>query len=108
MAHSTSGNLPKITNIVVLMLENRSYDNILGALYLNETPHAGQTLNGLTGCETNTSTSYGAIQVDSATEAVPYPSDTAFSAPVTAIPLWILVKYLGIWRNRLPVTTPPH
>src|SRR5437660_671106 len=45
-----------ITNVVVLMLENRSYDNVLGALSL-PTPSGvvtGQTgLNGLTGNESN-------------------------------------------------------
>lgn len=46
--------MASITNIVVLMLENRSYDNVLGALYLGGTPPAGQSsLNGLTGKETN-------------------------------------------------------
>lgn len=45
---------PTIENIIVVMLENRSYDNILGGLYLNSngapynTPPSGQTkLNGL-------------------------------------------------------------
>jgi phospholipase C len=43
-----------VNNIVVLMLENRSYDNILGALYLHSTPPDGQChLDGLTGNETN-------------------------------------------------------
>lgn len=37
-----------IQHVVVLMLENRSYDNILGALYADTTPPSGQsTLNGL-------------------------------------------------------------
>ena len=46
--------MPNITNVVVLMLENRSYDNVLGALYSNSIAPAGQwSLNGLTGNETN-------------------------------------------------------
>lgn len=55
---STSG--PAITNIIVVMLENRSYDNVLGWLYnpSNEPPYdkapPGQIhLKGLTGNETN-------------------------------------------------------
>lgn len=49
-----------IKNIVVLMLENRSYDNMLGFLYQTsnsppfQTPPPGQkNLNGLTGTESN-------------------------------------------------------
>lgn len=39
--------MPSITNVVVLMLENRSYDNVLGAL-------AGQAPNGLTNAAPST------------------------------------------------------
>lgn len=44
-----------IKHVVVVMLENRSYDNILGGLYLGgNTPPAGQSdLEGLTGAESN-------------------------------------------------------
>ena len=39
-----------IKHIVVVMLENRSYDNILGGLYIDGGAPPGQTgLNGLTG-----------------------------------------------------------
>lgn len=51
---------PNITNIVVLMLENRSYDNLLGWLYhpnnlppYNQAPAGQIQLEGLTGNETN-------------------------------------------------------
>jgi phospholipase C len=51
----------KIEHVVVLMLENRSYDNVLGRLYAasNAPPYDSSTgtgqsdLNGLTGTETN-------------------------------------------------------
>lgn len=39
--------LQKIKHIVVLMLENRSFDNLLGWLYDGETPPRGQEFNGL-------------------------------------------------------------
>ncbi|HVE55652.1 MAG TPA: alkaline phosphatase family protein [Pyrinomonadaceae bacterium] len=39
--------LEKIKHIVVLMLENRSFDNLLGWLYDAETPPRGQEFNGL-------------------------------------------------------------
>ncbi len=49
-----------LTNVVVVMLENRSYDNVLGWLYGSgnaypyDKPPAGQSsLNGLTGTESN-------------------------------------------------------
>ncbi len=61
---------PPITNVVVLMLENRSYDNVLGMLYsaANAAPYqtapSGQThLNGLTGTESNVNPAGGSITV---------------------------------------------
>ncbi len=39
--------LKKIKHIVVLMLENRSFDNLLGWLYEGETPPRGQDFEGL-------------------------------------------------------------
>ena len=63
-----------ITNIVVLMLENRSYDNVLGMLYspANDPPYqqapGGQSvLWGLTGKESNPLPSGGSITVAPAT-----------------------------------------
>jgi phospholipase C len=54
MAASTTGNgLAAIENIVVLMLENRSFDHMLGYLYAstgNASP-SGQPFDGLTGSE---------------------------------------------------------
>jgi phospholipase C len=50
-----NGPLSSINNIVVLMLENRSFDHMLGFLYAssgNVSP-AGQAFEGLTGAESN-------------------------------------------------------
>ncbi|HEX8845764.1 MAG TPA: alkaline phosphatase family protein [Pyrinomonadaceae bacterium] len=53
-------NDPVVTNIIVVMLENRSYDNVLGWLYnpgnnppYNQAPSQQANLNGLNGKETN-------------------------------------------------------
>lgn len=40
--------LSKIKHVVVVMLENRSFDNLLGWLYDGETPPRGQQFEGLT------------------------------------------------------------
>ena len=46
------GNLSRIKHLVVLMMENRSFDHMLG--YLSLTPRAsGKSVNGLTGSEVN-------------------------------------------------------
>jgi phospholipase C len=69
-----------IKHIVVLMLENRSYDNVLGGLYLNgNTPPSGQSdLSGLTGDEWN---------VDpAATLKNPLPNITIQPAQNTTVP----------------------
>src|SRR5919202_1454117 len=39
--------LKKIKHIVVLMMENRSFDNLLGWLYADEAPPRGQQFEGL-------------------------------------------------------------
>jgi phospholipase C len=49
---STDG-LSKINHFVVLMLENRSFDHMLGFLYPNKKGPNGQPFEGLTGKETN-------------------------------------------------------
>jgi phospholipase C len=65
---------PEIKHVVVVMLENRSYDNMLGWLYngSNEdpykTPPPGQSdLQGLTGTETNPS-SGGTVTISNAVQ----------------------------------------
>ena len=53
---SVSGNLAAINHVVVLMLENRSFDHMLGYLYSaqgNVSPLTGQPFEGLTGTEQN-------------------------------------------------------
>lgn len=72
---------PAIENIIVVMLENRSYDNLLGGLYLNtngapyNTPPTGQTnLNGLansSGDPGNYSNPYAASSSSSLTSEQP-------------------------------------
>jgi phospholipase C len=64
---------PPITNVVVLMLENRSYDNVLGMLYnsnyaspYNVAPSGQANLNGLTGTESNPNPLGGSITVSPA------------------------------------------
>jgi len=50
-----ANSLPAIQHVVVLMLENRSFDHMLGYLYAadgNMSP-AGQPYEGLTGTEAN-------------------------------------------------------
>jgi phospholipase C len=45
--------LPKIEHVVQLMLENRSFDQMLGFLYPGKKTPAGQNFEGLTGDEWN-------------------------------------------------------
>ena len=70
-----------ITNIVVVMLENRSYDNILGWLYgsgnaapYNEPPSGQNGLNGLTGSDSNPGCTSGSDPI------------TVHQSPSTAFP----------------------
>jgi phospholipase C len=50
----TSGNgLAAIDHVVVLMLENRSFDHMLGFLYPGNVSSSGQPFDGLTGTESN-------------------------------------------------------
>src|SRR5579862_82470 len=59
------GQLSAISNIVVLMLENRSFDHMLGFLYAdsgNVTP-TGQAFEGLKGTESNSDGNGGTVQV---------------------------------------------
>ena len=57
--------LPSVNHIVQLMLENRSFDHMLGFLYAgagNVSP-AGQPFEGLTGSESNTDASGNTVRV---------------------------------------------
>ncbi len=65
--------LGAIDHIVVLMLENRSFDHMLGFLYSdqgNQSP-AGQAFEGLTGAETNADAQGNAVAVFKITAATP-------------------------------------
>jgi len=60
-----SNQLDSIQHIVVLMLENRSFDHMLGLLYAdqnNQSP-AGQAYDGLSGKESNPASNGAAIEV---------------------------------------------
>src|SRR5215469_1890933 len=48
--------LSSVQHIVQLMLENRSFDHMLGFLYPNKTGPNGQPFEGLTGTESNVGT----------------------------------------------------
>ncbi|MEP7218133.1 MAG: alkaline phosphatase family protein [Bacteroidota bacterium] len=74
-----------ITNIVMLMLENRSYDNVLGMLYnasnpapYNQAPDGQKDLQGLTGKESNQNPNGGSITV------TPAVSDPTAKPPIVA------------------------
>ncbi len=57
--------LPSIEHIVVLMLENRSFDHMLGFLYTdngNVSP-LGQPYEGLTGTESNPASAGSPVSV---------------------------------------------
>jgi phospholipase C len=61
----SNGNLMQIDHIVVLMLENRSFDHMLGFLYAtsdNVSP-AGNPFDGLTGSESNVGSAGKAVPV---------------------------------------------
>lgn len=85
-----------ITNIIVVMMENRSYDNILGGLYnsnnappYNEAPSGQLHLNGLTGTETNPNPNSpgNTIPVANQTTQTVDPN-TGTSYPPTTIPIF--------------------
>src|SRR5271163_2408952 len=70
-----STNLDKIEHIVVLMMENRSFDNVLGRLYgPNNPPPRGQTFNGVTDNMSNPRPGGGSAPVTAGTDTiVPFP-----------------------------------
>jgi phospholipase C len=74
VADTAAGNgLGSIEHVVVLMLENRSFDHMLGYLYRsagNVSP-AGQPFDGLTGRESNPDSSGAAVPVYPITPATP-------------------------------------
>jgi phospholipase C len=67
------GNLAAINHVVVLMLENRSFDHMLGYLYSaqgNVSP-SGQPFEGLTGTESNPDGQGGTVGVFAITPSTP-------------------------------------
>ncbi|HTW03337.1 MAG TPA: alkaline phosphatase family protein [Streptosporangiaceae bacterium] len=70
---SNGGSLASINHVVVLMLENRSFDHMLGFLYSgqgNMSP-AGQPFDGLTGTESNPDSAGAAVTVSRIEPATP-------------------------------------
>ena len=70
---SGTGNLAAINHVVVLMLENRSFDHMLGYLYTahgNVSP-SGQPFEGLTGAEQNPDGNGGTVDVYQITPSTP-------------------------------------
>jgi phospholipase C len=70
---SGTGNLSAINHVVVLMLENRSFDHMLGYLYAaqgNVSP-TGQPFEGLTGAEQNPDGKGGTVDVYQITPSTP-------------------------------------
>src|SRR6201986_1705639 len=70
---TAANQLASIEHVVVLMLENRSFDHMLGYLYRdagNVSP-AGQPFDGLTGRESNPGSSGAAVPVFEITPATP-------------------------------------
>jgi phospholipase C len=70
---ATENNLAAIDHVVVLMLENRSLDHMLGFLYTSEgnISPAGQPFEGLTGTESNPDSSGNAVTVFQITADTP-------------------------------------
>ncbi len=68
--------LSKIKHVVQLMLENRSFDQMLGFLYEdsgNRSPKTGQPFEGLTGAEFNLDDTGRPVKVYKITSASPHP-----------------------------------
>jgi phospholipase C len=69
-----SNQLAAIQHIVVLMLENRSFDHMLGLLYTDpgqRLTKSGQPFEGLTGTETNPDASGAPVKVFAITPSTP-------------------------------------
>ena len=60
---TNGGGLSSVDHVVVLMLENRSFDHMLGFLYPGNVSPSGQPFDGLTGNETNTGSSGQSVTV---------------------------------------------
>jgi phospholipase C len=63
--------LSSVNNVVVLMLENRSFDHMLGYLYPGNATPSGQPFEGLTGTESNPDGSGNQVAVFSIEQSTP-------------------------------------
>ena len=70
---TATGNLAAVDHVVVLMLENRSFDHMLGFLYTSEgnVSPAGMPYEGLTGTESNPDASGNPVTVFQITPSTP-------------------------------------
>jgi phospholipase C len=110
MSSPTTG--PDIKNIIVVMLENRSYDNVLGWLYnpsnqppYKEAPAMQSNLNGLKGDETNPSPVQGGdpIQVLNQTSTTDGNTGTVYAG--TTIPIFDPGEPFGDMAQQIVGTT---
>jgi phospholipase C len=71
----TTNQLGAIDHVVILMLENRSFDHMLGFLYADRANQSlsGQPFEGLTGAEWNPGTAGETVPVSPITAAMPHP-----------------------------------
>ncbi len=86
---------PTITNIIVVMLENRSYDNVLGWLYnpsnqppYDQAPPGQANLNGLTGNETNPPIEKGGDPIAVMNQTTTTDGKTGVVYPGTTVPIY--------------------
>ena len=86
---------PTITNIIVVMLENRSYDNVLGWLYnpsnqppYNQAPPGQASLDGLTGNETNPPVQKGGDPITVMNQTTTTDGKTGVVYPGTMVPIY--------------------
>lgn len=70
---TTRGPLSNIDHFVVLMLENRSFDHMLGFLYPGGKSAAGDPFDGLTGKESNPDAKGKPVKVFPITSEMPHP-----------------------------------
>ncbi len=72
---TTTNQLGAIDHVVILMLENRSFDHMLGFLYADRENQSlsGQPFEGLTGAESNPGSAGETVPVSRITAAMPHP-----------------------------------
>src|ERR1700678_1868525 len=63
IAMANGNSLASVNHVVVLMLENRSFDHMLGFLYPGNVTPSGQPFEGLTGTESNPGTNGQPVSV---------------------------------------------